>query len=247
MNEPTDPQPRDDYPPTVPKRTDHSQPTFTERRAAEPPRPQQPMRIGHYRIEKLLGRGGFGLVYLARDEHLDRLVALKLPHPELVSRPEDAELYLAEARTAAMLSHPHITSVYYADSTEQHPFYCVSQFIEGTTLAKRMAEGPFSYHESAELVATVAEALHYAHGKGVFHRDIKPGNILLDTQGNPYVADFGLALREEDVGKGPTHVGTPAYMSPEQALGEGHRVDGRTDIFSLGVVFYELLTRRRPF
>jgi eukaryotic-like serine/threonine-protein kinase len=230
-----------------PDRTGHYLQTVTETPVPEMPPPSHPERIGHYRIERLLGKGGFGLVYLAHDEHLDRLVAIKLPHPRLVSRPEDAELYLAEARTAAMLSHPHITSVYYADSTEAHPFYCVAQFIEGTTLAKRMAEGPFSYHESAELVATVAEALHYAHGKGVFHRDIKPGNILLDMQGNPYVADFGLALREEDVGKGPRHVGTPAYMSPEQALGEGHRVDGRADIFSLGVVFYELLTRRRPF
>src|SRR5262249_13707236 len=100
---------------------------------------------------------------------------------------------------------------------------------------------------AAELVATLAEALHYAHGKGLVHRDIKPGNILIDTSGKPYVADFGLALKEEDIGHGPKYAGTPAYMTPEQARGEGHRVDGRSDIFSLGVVFYELLTGRRPF
>ncbi len=98
-----------------------------------------------------------------------------------------------------------------------------------------------------QLVATVADALHYAHRQGLVHRDVKPGNILIDADGKPYLVDFGLALREEDIGKGPKFAGTPAYMSPEQARSEGHRVDGRSDIFSLGIVLYELVVGRHPF
>src|SRR6202034_1351819 len=119
--------------------------------------------------------------------------------------------------------------------------------IEGTNLAERLGQSRMPFRESAELVATVALALHHAHTRDLVHRDIKPANILLDSVNRPVVADFGLALREEHFGKEARLAGTPAYMSPEQARGEGHLVDGRSDLFSLGAVFYELLTGRRPF
>ncbi len=230
-------------------------PGATQAGSDEPPRydgdERVPARVGRYTVLRVLGRGGMGVVYLARDEDLQRQVAVKVPNHFFLGG--DLAAYLTEARAVAALDHPNIVPVYDVGSAAEFPCFIVSKFIEGSSLAEVLAQRRPDREESVRLVAAVAAALDHAHRLKVIHRDIKPGNLLIDRAGVPHVVDFGLAIREEDLAggarsfDGPVYAGTPAYMSPEQARGEGHRVDRRSDIFSLGSVFYELLVGRRPF
>ena len=208
---------------------------------AESDVPQSP----RYQIRDKLGEGAFGSVYLAYDQELARLVAMKVPRK---NHRMNVEQFLAEAKATARLSHPSIVAIHdFGRFPDGRPFL-VTQYIEGQTLSEAMSTVAGSYSTIVDVVRQVAEGLQHAHRHGLVHRDLKPSNILVDKTGKPFLADFGLALHETDQAahRGDTS-GTPSYRSPEQVRGEADWIDGRSDIWATGVILYQLLVGRRPF
>lgn len=205
-------------------------------------------QVGIYRVERQIGTGGMATVYSAVHEKLDRKVALKVMHPNLLEDANFKARFDREAKIIARLDHPNIVPVYDFSEHNGQP-YLVMKIIEGQTLKRRLRAGALPLDEIKRIMHAVAGALDYAHRQGILHRDIKPSNIILDEQGTPYLTDFGLARvaqSGETTLSTDIMLGTPYYVSPEQAQSSGE-IDGRADIYSLGVVLYELLVGRVPF
>ncbi len=221
---------------------------------AQPDQGQIPQRFGPYQILREVARGGMGVVYSARHQDQQRIVALKILLPGLHRGMLSEQRFLLETRLISQLSHPNIVRLYDSGVIEDQRFFTM-EYVEGTTLAGQLDQEPMTTRQKLEQLIQVARGVHHAHMRGIIHRDLKPSNILIDPDGVPKVADFGLAKQiSEDSGESEpkltlsgTTLGTPHYMSPEQASGASPQVDLRSDVFSLGVILYQALTERLPF
>jgi serine/threonine-protein kinase len=207
-----------------------------------------PRRFGDYELLEEIGHGGMGVVYKARQAGLNRLVALKTIRPGCLGSAEDLQRFRTEAEATAGLQHPHIVAIHEVGEVDGQHFYSMD-YIDGPSLAQRVAEGPLPGSLAARYVLGVARAIQYAHRHSILHRDLKPSNVLLDADDQPHVADFGLAKKIGDTGQTRTGavLGTPSYMAPEQALGKNRELGPACDVYGLGAVLYELLTGRPPF
>ena len=208
----------------------------------------QPEKIGIYEVKSELGRGGMATVYRAYDPRFEREVAVKvLPHELLHADPQFRLRFEREAKIIAQLEHSAIVPVYDVGEAEGQPYF-VMRYMNGGSLSERIKSSVFSIDEAVKILEVIAPGLDEAHSKGIVHRDIKPSNILFDKRGNPYISDFGIAkLTQAQSGSvtGSAIIGTPAYMAPEQAQGE--EVDGRADIYALGIILFEMLTGKQPY
>ena len=208
-----------------------------------------PHSWGDFELLEELGRGGMGVVYKAHQRSLDRVVALKMVSTGPAASKTELARFRAEAQAVARLDHPSIVPLYEAGEHEGRPYFTM-KFVEGTTLARRLAAGPLPPREAAALLAPICRAVHFAHQQGVLHRDLKPSNILIDAAGRGHVTDFGLAKlvgADADLTYSGALVGTPCHMAPEQAAGARGQVGPASDVYSLGTILYQMLTGRPPF